>query len=87
MINGVRWYRLFFMLGASFLGIIGVVLTFSFFIIKICSIKSFGVPYFIPFAPLSPIGLKNSIIKVTTKNSNQREPYLSNNTTKLKEEN
>ena len=86
MINGVRWYRLLFMIGASFLGIIGVVLTFAYFVIKTCNLKSFGVPYFIPYSPIEPIGLKNSIIKTTTKNSNQREPHLSRNITKLREE-
>ena len=67
------------------MGIIGVVLTFSIFIIKLCSISSFGIPYFMPFAPLSITGLKNSIIKFSTKKLNKREPQLSNNTTKLKE--
>jgi len=86
MINGVRWYRLLFMIGASFLGIIGVVLAFAYFVIKTCALKSFGVPYFIPYSPIEPIGLKNSIIKTTTKKSNQREPHLSRNITKLREE-
>lgn len=86
VVNGVRWYRLLFMLGAAYLGILGVVLTFAYFIIKTCSLKSFGVPYLIPYAPLSTIGLKNSIIKTTTKNNKEREPHLSYNTTKLKEE-
>lgn len=86
MINGVRWYRLLFMLGASFLGILGVVFSFSYFIIKTCNLKSFGVPYFIPYSPIEGIGLKNSIIKTSTKDSNEREPHLSDNRTKLREE-
>ena len=85
MINGVRWWRIIFMLGASFMGIIGVVLTFAIFIIKICSVSSFGVPYFMPFSPISTIGLKNSIVKFSTKKLDKREPQLSSNTTKLKE--
>lgn len=85
MINGVRWWRIIFMLGASFMGIIGVVLGFSIFIIKLCSVSSFGVPYFMPFSPVSTTGLKNSIIKFSTKKLDKREPQLSRNTTKLKE--
>ena len=85
MINGVRWWRILFMLGASFMGIIGVVLGFSIFIIKLCSVSSFGVPYFMPFSPISTIGLKNSIVKFSTKKLDKREPQLSKNTTKLKE--
>ena len=73
------------MLGASFMGIIGVVLTFAIFIIKICSVSSFGVPYFMPFSPISTTGLKNSIVKFSTKKLDKREPQLSSNTTKLKE--
>lgn len=85
MINGLRWYRLLFMLGGTFLGIIGVVLAFIYFIIKICSLKSFNAPYFTPFAPISSIGLKDSIIKFPTKDLKQREPILSKNKTKYKE--
>lgn len=87
IINGVRWYRILFMLGASFMGIIGVVITFIYFIIKICSLKSFNIPYFYPFAPISISGLKDSLIKFPTKDLNKREKYLSNNTTKYKKVN
>lgn len=58
IINGVRWYRMLFMIGASFMGIIGVVITFIYFVIKLCSVHSFGIPYLTPFAPLSLTGLK-----------------------------
>ncbi|MBQ8681706.1 MAG: spore germination protein [Bacilli bacterium] len=85
MINGIRWYRILFMIGASFMGIIGVVITFIYLIIKLCSLQSFGVPYISPFAPVSVTGLKDSIIKFPTKDLNKREEYLSNNITKYKE--
>lgn len=84
MINGIRWYRILFMIGASFMGIIGVVITFIYLIIKLCSLHSFGIPYFYPFAPISITGLKDSIIKFPTKDLNKREKYLSNNITKYK---
>ena len=84
IINGVRWYRILFMIGASFLGIIGVVIVFIYFIIKLCSLHSFGVPYIMPFAPLSLTGLKDSIIKFPTKDLDKREKYLSDNITKYR---
>ena len=84
MINGIRWYRILFMIGASFMGIIGVVITGMYFIIKLCSLKSFGVPYFYPFSPISINKLKDSIIKFPTKDLNKRDKYLSNNITKYK---
>lgn len=85
MINGVRWYRILFMLGASLMGIIGVVIAFMYFVIKLCSLKSFGVPYLTPFSPISKTGLKNSIIKFPTKYLDKREKFLSNNIIKYKD--
>lgn len=84
MINGIRWYRILFMLGASFMGIIGVVIAFIYLVIKLCSLNSFGMPYIAPFAPLSITGLKDSIIKLPTKDLDKREKYLSDNITKYK---
>ena len=82
LINGLRWYRLLFMLGATFLGIIGVVLTFIFFLLNLSSLESFGIPYLTPFSPTYKEGLKNSFIKFPTKSLKERETYLSNNITK-----
>ena len=53
MINGLRWYRILFMIGASFMGILGVVITFIYFVIKLCSLNSFGMPYLVPFSQLN----------------------------------
>ena len=85
MTNGLRWYRILFMIGASAMGMIGILLIFMYMIIKLCSLESFGVPYFIPFSPLSITGLKNSIIKFPAKYLNKRSKYFSNNTIKYKE--
>lgn len=87
MINGVRWYRLLFMLGACLMGILGVVMTFIYFIVKLCSIQSFGMPYLLPFSPISITGLKNSLIKFPSRDLNKREKYLSSNITKYKDAN
>ena len=84
MTNGIRWYRILFMIGAVCMGMIGIVLVFIYFIIKLCSLNSFGVPYFIPFSPLSVTGLKNSIIKFPAKDLNKRSGYFSNRHIKMR---
>lgn len=85
LINGLRWYRLLFMIGASLMGIYGVIIIFIYFIIKMTSLDSFGIPYFFPYSPVSLTGLKNSFIKFPTKDLNKREKVLSNNTIKYKD--
>ena len=70
------------MLGAAFMGLIGVVVVGIFFIIKLASTKSFGKPYLIPFAPTYIEGLKNSIIKFPLRKLYKRRKFLSNNTIK-----
>lgn len=84
VINGVRWYRLLFMIGANFLGIFGVMIIFLYFITKLVSLESFGLPYLYPLTPTSFAGLKNSIIKFPDKSLKNRENALSDNTIKLK---
>ena len=70
------------MLGATTLGIVGVMLTLICFLIKLSNLKSFGIPYLTPLAPTFKEGLKNSIIKFPIKKLKKREPYLSNNLNK-----
>ena len=84
MTNGLRWYRLLYMLGAVSMGYIGIVMVFVYMIIRLCSLDSFGVPYFIPFSPLSITNLKNSIIKFPAKSLNKRSKYFSNNIIKYR---
>ena len=79
LINSLRWYRLLFMLGASLLGIVGVIVIFIYFLIELSDSKSFGKPYLIPLAPTYVTGLKDSIIKFPLQKLNKRKPYLSNN--------
>lgn len=50
----VRELQFFFMIMASFLGIFGVSLAFIFTCIHLVTLKSFGIPYMSPVAPLLP---------------------------------
>ncbi len=83
IINGLRWYRLFFMIAASFMGMYGLVLAFCVYLIKMASLKSFGKPYLMPFIPTYIEGLKNSIVKFPEKMIKKRVSYLSNNRVKM----
>lgn len=83
IINGLRWYRLFFMIAASFMGMYGLVLAFCVYLIKMASLKSFGKPYLMPFIPTYIEGLKNSIVKFPEKMIKKRVSYLSDNRVKM----
>ena len=67
------------MIGGSFLGIIGIVVIFIYFITKMASVKSFGKPYLMPFAPVSLVGLKDGFVQFPLKSNKKRVKYLSNN--------
>ena len=86
LINSLRWYRLIFMLGASFFEIYGIVLVGLYFLITIISTKSFTLPYLSPFAPINLSQLKDSIIYYPIKKRKKRNNYLSNNIVKNKTE-
>ena len=79
LINSIRFYRFVFMIGASLMGTIGIVLAFIYFTIELTSLYSYEKPYLIPFVPFYIEGIKNSIIKLPKKLLNKREKYLTNN--------
>lgn len=81
-INALRLYRLLFMIGATVLGLYGILLTLIFFLIKLSSYNYLGMPYLSPFAPPNKERLKDSIIKFPTRDITKRNPFLSNNITK-----
>ncbi len=82
LVNAIKWYRIFFMIGATTIGMFGVFIVFIIFLTNLCSINSFGKPFMIPFAPLSIEGLKNSIIKFPIKKRRKRNKYLTKNITR-----
>lgn len=80
--NALRIKRLVFMLGASILGIYGVLLVSILFLINLSSYNFLGLPYLSPFAPPNIPRLKDSIIKFPTVKIRKRNPILTNNLTK-----
>ena len=80
--NALRIKRLVFMLGASILGIYGILLVSILFLINLSSYNFLGLPYLSPFAPPNIPRLKDSIIKFPTIKIRKRNPILTNNLTK-----
>lgn len=56
--------RFIFLISANIVGFLGIIFTLMLFIIHLCSLRSFGVPYLTPFSPLVTEDLKDSLIKV-----------------------
>ena len=80
--NALRIKRFVFMLGASILGIYGILLVSILFLINLSSYNFLGLPYLSPFAPPNIPLLKDSIIKFPTIKIRKRNPILTNNLTK-----
>lgn len=80
--NALRIKRLVFMLGASILGIYGILLVSILFLINLSSYNFLGLPYLSPFAPPDKGRIKDSIIKFPTIKIRKRNPILTNNITK-----
>lgn len=83
VIDAVREWRIMFIIGATFMGIIGFVLMFIIFIAKLASLECLGTPYLTPFSPLSIRSLKDSLIRVSRKNLKNRPTYLTKNVKRM----
>lgn len=84
-INGIRWWRLIFIILSVLLGFIGLTIAFLIFIVKICSIEYFHIPYTVPTSPLYPKMLKDSFIRLSRAKQKTRAPYLTKNRVKMEE--
>lgn len=62
--NAVRLLRFFFMFSGAILGLFGIMAGLSLLSFHLCSIRTFGVPYLSPLAPLSIGDLKDTFIRV-----------------------
>ncbi|WP_274307087.1 spore germination protein [Solibacillus daqui] len=60
--NTIRILRFPLMVLAAMLGLFGVFIGLMLLIIHLCSLRSFGVPYMSPFAPLIPKDQKDALI-------------------------
>ncbi len=83
VIDAVREWRIIFILGATFMGIVGFMLIFIIFIAKLTSLECLGTPYLTPFSPLSISSLKDSIIRLSRKKLKNRPKYLTKNVKRM----
>ncbi|OEH85883.1 hypothetical protein BHU72_03675 [Desulfuribacillus stibiiarsenatis] len=60
---GIRFIRFIFLILAGIFGLYGVIIGLMFMLLHLCSMRSFGVPYMAPFAPLITEDLKDSIVR------------------------
>jgi len=81
--DAIREWRLIFILAATFMGIIGIVVAFIIFIAKLSSIECLGTSYLTPISPLFTKSLKNSFFRLNRKKLKTRPEYLTDNLNRL----
>jgi spore germination protein KA len=81
IVQGVRWWRLVFLLFASLAGLLGVLIAGFIFIINVSSIKSFGVPYLAPFAPFFKDEQSDALYLTNKRKLNKRSQLISKKNT------
>ena len=74
VISAIRTWRIAFLISAAFFGIYGIILIGIYFLIKLCSIKSFGKPFLFPFAPFNLKEQKDSILRFSKDKLYARNP-------------
>lgn len=62
--EAMPFFRILMIIVANILGFMGMMLTAIFLVLHMCTLRSFGVPYLAPFAPLNGMDLKDTFIKV-----------------------
>lgn len=71
-----RILRILFTLVGGIVGLYGVLITFMILVAYLTSIKSFGVPYFVPYAPDIKRDKKDGFIKQDVQSMNSRPKLL-----------
>ena len=79
MINSIRIWKLIFLLLGAFVGLYGIFIALLLFLIKICSIESYGFDYTLPNAPFNKVLQENNIILTKKYKLNKRNPFLTKN--------
>jgi spore germination protein KA len=62
--TAIRVLRFILIILAGILGGVGIMLGLMVLLAHLCSLRSFGIPYLSPFAPLSPGDLKDTLVRV-----------------------
>lgn len=79
MVNAIRVWKLLLLLLSAFAGLYGIVIGTLLFIIKLCSIESYGFDYTLPNAPFNIEEQKNNFILTKKYKLNKRNPFVTKN--------
>ena len=74
--SALRLIRFPFMVAASFLGMYGIISLFVVLLIHMASIRSVGVPYLSPFAPISLKDIQNTLLHGPPNTQTYRPSFL-----------
>ena len=74
--GSIRFYKYFLMIMAALFGIIGFIIGMQYFLLDICSIKTFGKPYTLPTSPYLKDDQKDAYMKSSIKKIKKRPSYL-----------
>ena len=78
-VNASTILRLLYLVLGWTMGLFGLLLGAIALLIYLCSLDSFGVPFFAPFAPLDWTGLKDALLRFPLRKTVTRPSVLSNN--------
>ncbi|PYG90339.1 spore germination protein KA [Ruminiclostridium sufflavum DSM 19573] len=81
MSNTIRVIRFTLMILAAIFGLYGVFMGLMVLTLHLCSLKSIGVPYMAPIAPLIKTGIKDTIFRFPLWNNKYRPAGISDNKT------
>lgn len=73
--SSIRMIQFFTMLMATFLGIFGLAFAFFYITIHLVVLKSFGIPYLAPVAPIEGSGLGHTVLRQDSKDMPGDETY------------
>lgn len=74
VVSAIRTWRIVFLIAAALFGIYGILLLGIYFLIKLCSIKSFGKPFCFPFAPFNLEEQKDAVLRLSKNKLTKRNP-------------
>lgn len=75
-VNALRFWRIYFILCASVMGIIGIVAGGMIFLGKLASLECLGTPYLAPISPFNLYDNTDTIIKIPRNKRNKRPNFL-----------
>lgn len=78
-----RLLRFVFIICSSFIGIYGIVIAFIIILLHMCDLRSFGMPYLSPFAPVRKNDLKDAVFRPSLRSLKKR-PYPANKRNRIR---